>query len=327
MRQNDPPPAVWERRLSPLQPAPHVRAHGRAPQSFKSGTVAIMGRPNVGKSTLLNLLVRYHLSAVSPRPQTTRHKILGVLTGDSYQITFLDTPGVPYRTRDNLNRRLVIGAMEALDEADLVVMMVEARPPADIETRLADELKRANKPAILAINKVDLVSKPELLPVMEQYSRLHTYLEIVPLSALQNDGVDALLAGIVRHLPEGEAVFPAEELTDRPEHFLVSEIVREQVFNALGEELPYSVAVEIDEFQEQSPQHGGKDYIRALLYVEKESQKGILIGRRGGMLKKIGVQSRQAIEALLERPVFLELWVKVYPKWRQDPAFLQRIGY
>ena len=304
----------------------------RAPKAkkaapFKAGAVAIIGRPNTGKSTLLNVFVKFKLSAVSPRPQTTRHKVLGIATTDRYQIAFLDTPGIPYRAQDELNRRLLTRAVEALDEADLVVMLVEPRPPGDIERRLVEELKKTGKPAILAVNKIDLVKKPDLLPVMDAYSRLHPFLEIVPISALMADGLDVLLEAVLGHLPEGEPQFPPEEITDRTERFLASEIIREQVFNIYAQEVPYAVAVEVETFRERDEEHGGKDYISATLYVQKDSQKGILIGRGGEMLKKIGTQARQAIEALLQRPVHLELWVKVYPHWSKDKAFLQRIGY
>ncbi|MSQ22774.1 MAG: GTPase Era [Dehalococcoidia bacterium] len=294
---------------------------------FHCGTVSIAGRPNVGKSTLMNILIDFKLSAVSPKPKTTRHKILGVLTDEDYQVAFLDTPGLPSRRHDELDRRLLSSSLEAIHEADLVVMVVEPKPPGEIEHRLIGELRGESKQAILAINKIDLVKKPELLPVMEAYARLYPFLEIVPISAVQPDGVDTLLNLIVRHLPEGEPLFAPDDVTDRPERFLAAELIREQVFNSYAQEVPYAVAVEIDTFQEQSQEHGGKDYISAILYVERDSQKAILIGRGGAMLKEIGTQARQGIEALLERPVHLELWVKVYPDWQMDRAFLLRLGY
>lgn len=292
--------------------------------------MAIVGRPNVGKSTLLNLLVKSKLSAISPKPQTTRHKILGILTGDTteaYQAAFLDTPGVPFRASMELDNLLISRILESLQEADIAVMMAEPKPPADLEQKLIAEIKRLGKPAILAINKIDLVKKPELLPIVEEYSRLHSFLEIVPLSALKMDGVETLLDAIVRHLPEGQPLFPSDELTDRPERFFAAEIIREKVFNTYGQEVPYAVAVEIDDFKERAEEQEGKDFIKAILYVEKDTQKTILIGRRGEKLKKIGSAARKEIEELLGRPVYLELWVKVYPGWRKDKAFLQRIGY
>lgn len=294
---------------------------------FKSGTVAIVGRPNSGKSTLLNLLLKFKLSAISPKPQTTRHKILGIITGDDYQVAFFDTPGMPFKASYELDRLLVARALEAIREADLAVLMVEPKPPADIEQRLIEELRRLDKPAILAINKIDLVKKHELLPVIEEYSHLHGFMEVVPVSALKMDGIDSLMDAVVKHLPEGTPLFSPEEVTDRPERFLVSEIVREAVFNTYGQEVPYAVAVEIDEFRERSEEPDVKDFIRAILYVERDSQKAILIGRGGEKLKKIGEQARRDIESLLGRGVYLELRVKVYPKWRKDKAFLQRIGY
>jgi GTPase len=294
---------------------------------YRTGTVAIVGRPNVGKSTLLNGLIGFKLSAVSPKPQTTRHRILGVLTGENYQVAFLDTPGLPFNLDDELNRRLLARLWEAVKEADVVVMMVEPSPPADLELGLIGQLKRSGKPCLLVINKIDVVKKPDLLPVINAYNGLYPFLEIVPVSALKSEGVEDLLPAIVKHLPEGEPAFPADELTDRSERFLASEMVREQVFHAYAQEVPYAVAVEIEQFREGSEEHGGKDHICAVLYVERESQKAILIGKGGQLLKKVGTRTRQQIEEVTGRPAYLELLVKVYPKWRKDRAFLQRIGY
>ena len=297
------------------------------PNPFKAGTVAIIGRPNVGKSTLLNQIVRFKLSGVSSRPQTTRHKILGVLTGDSYQAAFLDTPGMLVRTPDDLNRYLVSRVSEALEESDLIVLLVEPRNPGDIERRLVEELGQLGKPTILTINKIDRVRKSMVLPVMEEYNGLHPFKEIVPISALQMDGVDRLLELIVGHLPQGKPMFAPETLTDRTESFLVSELIREKVFQMYGQEVPYSTAVEIDSFDEESEEHGGKDYLSATIYVEKVNQRKILIGQGGQALKKVGIEARQDIEELLGRPVHLEMWVKVKPRWRKDTAFLKELGY
>ncbi len=294
---------------------------------LRVGTVAIIGRPNVGKSTLMNTLLEYKLSAVSPKPQTTRHNILGVLSGEHYQVIFLDTPGIPLKPGDELNRRLLGRAFDSLQEADLVLMMAEPKPPADIERTIISRIKRARKPSVLALNKVDLVEKTALLPVIDEYSKIGPFLEIVPVSALKRDGLNVLLEALVRHLPEGEPVFPPDEFTDRTERFLAAEAIREQIFKLYAEEIPYSVAVEIDDFKEQSPEHGGKDYIAATLYVEKDSQKAIVIGKGGEMMKRLGMRVRQQLESTLGRPLYLELWVKVYPHWRKDRAFLNRIGY
>lgn len=293
----------------------------------KAGLVAIVGRPNVGKSTILNLLLNFKLAIVSPKPQTTRHKILGVLSGEGFQAMFLDTPGMLRQPRDELDHRLVRRAIECIDEADLVVLVVEPFKPGDIELRLIQAIKSRSKPTILAINKVDLVKKPELLPIMDEYNNLYNFLGIVPLSALRQDGIDILLNLLITHLPAGEPLFGPEEVTSHSERFLVAELVREQVCHLYGEEIPFDTAVEIEEFREASPERGGKDYIRATIYVNKDSQKGILIGSGGALLKQVGVRAREQIEAMLGRSVYLELWVKTYPKWRKDPAFLKRLGY
>ena len=314
------------RALKPKAPR-KPRAKKEAAPLFRAGTVAIVGRANVGKSTLVNLLIKYKLSAVSSKPQTTRHKILGVLTGEVYQVVLFDTPGMPYKTTDVLDRRLVGVALAAMHDVDLVVMMVEGRAPGDVEHRIIRELKIDEKAAILAINKVDQGKKEALLPVMEAYSHLYPFLEIMPISALTGDGVDQLLRMVIDRLPEGQAMFEADDITDRSERFLTTEIIREQVFNAYAQEVPYAVAVELEDFREASEDHGGKDYVNAVLYANKDSQKAILIGKGGQMLKTIGTNARARIEELLERPVHLELWVRVFPQWRKDKAFLERIGY
>jgi GTP-binding protein Era len=300
------------------------RGKGRGKLPFRAGAVAIVGRPNVGKSTLLNQLLQFKVSAVSPRPQTTRQNVRGILTGDGFQVVFLDTPGYLGRPAHLLDQRMVRLARDAVVEADLVVLMVEPRPPGDIEEMLMDLIAAERKPALLAINKVDtLRNKAELLPVMDEYSRRHPFREIVPVSALKADGLDLLLQLIVRHLPEGPALYPPEEVTDRSERSLAADIVREEVYHLYRQEVPYAVAVAIDEFRERDAEHGGKDYIRALVFVEREGQKGILIGKGGQALKQVGSRARQQLELLLGRPVFLELWVKVRPGWRKDPQFLR----
>jgi len=299
-----------------------MEARTEAP--FKAGMVAIVGRPNVGKSTLLNQLVHFKVSIVTPKPQTTRENVKAILTGDHFQIVFLDTPGYLAQPAHLLDQQMVRMARGALLEADLVVMMVEPRPPGDIELRLIKLIEADRRPALLAINKIDtLRNKAEMLPVIEKYSRLHPFLEIVPISALQADGLDLLLELMVKHLPEGAPLFPPDEVTDRSERSLVADIIREEVYMLYRQEVPYSVAVAIDEFREKDPEHGDKDYIRAIIFVEREGQKGILIGKGGRALKEVGTRARQQIEFLLGRPVYLELWVKVRPGWRKDPHFLK----
>ncbi|MBI4338099.1 MAG: GTPase Era [Chloroflexi bacterium] len=299
----------------------------RRQRAFRCGTVAIVGRPSVGKSTLLNAFLKFKLSIVSPKPQTTRHKLLGILNGKGYQAIFLDTPGFMERARDVLDTRMMRRILDAMDEADLVVLLAEPRPPGTVEERIAAELRKRQKTAILVINKIDRVAKPQLLPVIEAYSRLYQFEEIIPISALQQDGVDALLDMVVQHLPRGEAVFGPDDITDRTERFLAAELVREQVFRHYGKEVPYDVAVELESFRERAAEDAGKDYIQATIYVNRPSQKKILVGRDGEALKAVGTEARKAIEELVGRPVFLELWVKVRPGWRRIPGFLEQLGY
>ena len=295
--------------------------------AYRSGTVAIVGRPNVGKSTLLNVLLDYKLAIMSPKPQTTRHQLLGLLSGPGYQVAFLDTPGLMQRARDLLDRRMRSRVLAALHEADLAVLVVEAKPPGAIETRIMEALKEGRRPAILAINKIDRVAKPRLLPVIEEYLRRFPFLEAVPVGALARDGTALLLDRIVAHLPEAEPIHETDAVTDRPERFLVEELVREQLFHLYGQEVPYDTAVEVEEFRESSPEEGRKDLIRAVVYVNRQSQRHILVGRAGAALKEVGMRSRGQIEEMLGRPVFLELWVRVRPGWRQDEGFLRELGY
>ncbi len=295
--------------------------------SFKSGYVGIVGRPNVGKSTLMNGLLQTKLSIVTPKAQTTRSKVVGILTGENYQAVFLDTPGYVLNPQHELHRLMIRRIEEVIDESDLVVLMVEPYGIKKGDLTILDLIKDRQKKAILAINKIDTIRKDELLPLMDEWSKLYDFLEYVPISALKLDGVDLLLDLIVKHLPEGEPLYPEDYITDRPERFFVAEIIREKIFQYYRQEIPYATAVEIDEFVEQDPEHGDKDYIRAIIYVEHDSQKGILIGKGGEAMKRVGMQARQEIEMFLGRPVHLELWVKVRKNWRKDLNFVRRLGY
>jgi GTP-binding protein Era len=302
----------------------------------KAGYVAIIGKPNVGKSTLMNQLLRQKLSIVTPKPQTTRHRILGILNDKRGQILFLDTPGI-FRPRMELHERMVKSALRTLADADLLVVMVE---PFSVELngRLLSTLKKEKKPTLLAINKVDTVSKTSLLPIMEEYKEVHPFKEIIPISALKADGLDDLLQTIFENLPEGDPFYPEDTLTENPERFFVQEIIREKIFMRYGEEIPYSTAVVIEEFREalgdstdisdaEPPTRASKDFIRAIIYVEKESQKPILIGKKGESLKIVGSWARESIEEFLGRPVYLELWVKVRKNWRKKEGDLKEFGY
>jgi len=289
--------------------------------TMKSGYISIIGKPNVGKSTLLNRLLQTKLSIVSPKPQTTRHRILGILTEDEYQCCFLDTPGL-IKPHYLLQEMLVKQIKRSLEDADEVLWMTD---PWFKEKELPLEFKKVfnKKPTIAVINKIDLVSKDELLPIMNTIKK-SAVKEIIPVSALNGDGIEELKKAIFKYLPEGPFLYPAEDLSDAPERFFVAELIRERLFEFFKKEIPYSTCVLIDEFKERDK---GKDYIRAVIYVERKSQKGIIIGKNGAALKKIGEEARKKIEDFLGREVYLELWVKVKEKWRKDKKFLKEIGY
>ena len=292
------------------------------PGDFRSGFVALVGRANVGKSTLLNAMLGQKLAIVSPKPHTTRHKLLGVLHGEQFQAALLDTPGFLRKGRDQLDASMSRQLASALADADLAVLVVEPRPPGDVEEQLMAQLSAARTPAVLAINKIDEAAKQKLLPVIQRYSEAHSFSDIVPVSALTGDGVDVLLAQTAAHLPTQEPIFSDDVLTDRPLTFLCSEIIREKVFNLYAQEVPYDVAVEIDEYEERDGDE--PDLIRAIVYVDKQSQKQLLIGRAGQALKEVGVQAREEIEGIIEKRAYVELWVKVNPKWRRKAGFIQR---
>jgi len=292
---------------------------------FKCGYVPILGRPNVGKSTLANKLLKFKLSAVTKKPQTTRHRVLGILNGDGYQMILLDTPGILDPTY-RLQEYLVKAAMSTLSEGDVILLMTE--PKADTfsdRPELTDRLQSGGKPVVLAINKIDLVAKEELLPLIDHFSRLFGFAEIVPISALEDDGLDRLERVLAKYLPQGPPLYPQDEITDRPERFFVAEIIREKIFILYGEEIPYSTAVVIEEFKEREPP--AKSYIRAAIYVERNSQKGVMIGKGGAALKKLGQAVREEVEAFLGRAVYLELQVLVREKWRKKDSILRDLGY
>ncbi|HEX9654408.1 MAG TPA: GTPase Era [bacterium] len=293
-------------------------------QTFKVGYVAIVGQPNVGKSTLLNQLLNFKVSAVTKRPQTTRHQIRGILTGDNHQVMFFDTPGL-LQPKYKLQVAMVKAAQRALREADVVLFMVEAAAEPDSrDVAFLDEILSAGSKVILAINKVDRISKNEILPLIDFFNSSKNMATIVPISALKRDGLDDLKNEIIVALPEGIPRYAPDQVMDHPERFLVAELIREKIFQRYGEEIPYATNVVIDEFRENP---GGKDFIRAIIIVERKTQKGILIGHQGDALKQVGQEARSEIELLLGRPVFLELWVKVREKWRQDEKALKEYGY
>jgi len=293
-------------------------------KTFKSGYVAIVGKPNVGKSTLINDFLGCKLSIVTPKPQTTRKKIMGVLTKEEYQIVFYDTPGI-MEPKYELQKYMVKKAYEAIEDADVVLLMAEPfEPPAEKDKEFFEKLSHLNIPVILAINKVDLVEKDSLIPILSAYDQRFKFAEIVPISALKGTNLDLMLNLVVKYLPEGEPFYPEDYMTDYNERFLASEIIREKVFEFYGEEIPYSTTVEIEEFKERE---AGKDFIKAIIFVERDSQKGIIIGENGKAIKRVGVIAREEIEKQTGRKVYLELWVKVMEKWRKDKSKLRKLGY
>jgi GTPase len=288
---------------------------------FRSGFVAIIGPPNVGKSTLLNSLIGEKVSIVTPKPQTTRNRIQGVKNLPHGQLIFIDTPGI-HETQQKLNRRLVKAAWGALKECDVVLVMVEANQtqPGEDFSYARKGLTQAKKPVILVINKIDLVEKKALLPLIDTYRTLYPFQEIVPLCALKGSGVQELADCLLQYLPEGPQYFPEETYTDQPERFLVAEIIREKIFLRARQEIPYSTSVEINEFKVRDD---GVTLIRASIWVEKPSQKGILIGKQGKMLKEIGTSAREEIERLLGEKLYLELWVTVKKNWTANETMIR----
>ncbi len=289
---------------------------------MKSGYVAIIGEPNVGKSTLFNRLINTKISIVSDKPQTTRRKILGILTEDDCQCLFLDTPGI-FEPIYEFQEKMAVAAKEAIEQADILIWVIEPffRP----EKFPLGFLKFFDKRKLfIAINKIDLIRKTDLLPAIEKI-KVYNAEGIFPISALNGLGIDELKKAIIDNLPEGPFFYDADQISDQPERFFVSELIQEKLFIYLKKEIPYATCVIIEEFREREEEK--KIYIRATIYVEKESQKGILIGRKGNLLKKIGSEARKEIESFLGKGVYLDLWVKVKEKWRKDPKFLRELGY
>jgi len=295
-----------------------------SPKNFRSGLVALIGRPNAGKSTLLNRLVGEKIAAVSNKPQTTRHKIKGIVTTDEGQIVFVDTPGV-HKPGFLLNRRMMSAVHDAILSVDLVVLMRDASVSTGNGDRFVlDLIKAAAKPAVLVLNKIDKVKdKGKLLPLIESYSLEFDFAEIIPVSALKGQAVSELLDNIIKHLPEGEPLFNEDELTDQPLRNIVAEMVREKILRTTGEELPYVTAVITERWDESDPE---QLKIFCAIYVERVSQKAIVIGKGASKLKQIGIDARRDIETLLGRHVHLQLFVKVVDDWRNKERELDEMG-
>lgn len=290
----------------------------------RSGFVSILGRPNTGKSTILNAMVGSKVAIVADKPQTTRTSIQGVMTLPGAQVVFLDTPGI-HKSDSLINRRMMETVRAALDERDLLLLVADASRPYGEEDRHAvDLVRKAATPAVLVVNKVDLVQdKRELLPVIERYRELLDFADYVPVSAKTGDGMEELRKVIVERLPEGPAYFPEDHITDQPERFLGAELIREKILRETREEVPHSVAVIIDNWQDLPR----LSRVYATVLVEREGQKGILIGAKGGMMKRIGTMAREEMEALFGRRIFLDLRVKVQPGWRENPVFLNTLDW
>jgi len=292
--------------------------------NFRSGFVALVGRPNAGKSTLLNYLVGEKIAAVSNKPQTTRHKIQGIVTQENGQIVFVDTPGV-HKPGYLLNRRMMAAVHDAILSVDVLILLRDASVSTGNGDRFVlDLIKESGKPSILVLNKIDKIKdKALLLPLIEDYSKEYDFAEIVPVSALRGHAIDNLLAQIVKHLPEGERIFGEDELTDQPMRTIVAEMVREKIPASTGEEIPYVTAVVTERWDQTDP---NKPKIYCAIYVERDSQKGIIIGKGGAKLKKIGSEARADIEKLLGTKIYLQLFVKVVSDWRNQARELDEMG-
>jgi GTP-binding protein Era len=292
---------------------------------FKSGFIAIAGRPNVGKSTLLNAILGEKVAITSSKPQTTRNRITGIRNFEDGQFIFLDTPGI-HQAKTPLNRFMVRAATSTFGEVDLVLFLIEADRGYDPEDGLIIEsLREAGVPVFLVINKIDLVAKPKLLPLIDRFRGLHDFREIIPVSAASGDGVERLLELIREVLPEGPKLFPDELFTDNSERFIAAEIVREKILLLTHREIPYATAVTVDSFKED--EETNRIRIAATITVEKDSQKGILIGKGGRMLKEIGTQARLEMETFFAAKIFLELFVRVRKDWTKDARWLKEFGY
>ena len=295
-----------------------------ADQPFRSGFVAIIGRPNAGKSTLLNRILGEKIVITSDKPQTTRNRVQGIHNLPGYQIIFIDTPGI-HKATTQLNRFMVDQAMASLREVDGVIFLVDAAASTESQEALgADLFQGGGPPVILALNKTDLVDEERILRLLERFGKLPSFRAYVPLSAATGNGVDRLMMEVSALLPVGPQYFPDDILTDLPERFIAAEIIREKLFRLTHEEIPYSVAVVVESFKERE---NGLIAISAVITVERDSQKGIVIGRKGELLKRIGTEARKEIEELLQAKVFLELFVRVRKNWTDNPSMLKEFGY
>lgn len=296
-------------------------------KQFRSGYVSIIGAPNVGKSTLLNTILGQKLAIVTPKPQTTRNQIRGIVTTDTHQMIFVDTPGL-MDPKYRLQSEMVRTAYGALRDADVVLFVIDvARPNSEIEEEVIEQLSRKRTKTILVLNKVDLVEKPTLLPYFDEYRTKFDFVAMIPISALTKDGVPELLEQITTYLPPGPLYFPEDQLSDLPERFFISETVREKIMLITQREVPYATAVVVEEFEKRTRRNTDEIiYIRAIVYTEKQTQKQIIIGKGGKLIKRVGELARLDIERFLDSPVFLELYVTVKTDWRRDVVQIKELG-
>lgn len=290
---------------------------------YKSGYIAVIGKPNVGKSTIINYLLGEKLAIVTPRPQTTRNNILGILTTKTYQMIFIDTPGI-HKPKSLLGKHMVKQARASLNDADIVLFIIEAFGITEEDELVGNVLKYYTKPVFFLLNKVDIAQKDEILPIIDSAQNFHKFQEIMPISAIKGDNMDVLKQKLVELLPIGPQYYPEDQLSDKNERFFVTEIIREQALRYLQEEVPHSVAVKIEEMKDRTPT---LSYIKAIIYVERDSQKMIIVGKNGQQIKKIGEEARKKLENFLDRKIYLELWAKVSKDWRKNPAMLRTLGY
>lgn len=291
--------------------------------NYNSGYIAVIGKPNVGKSTIINHLMGERLAIVTPKPQTTRDNILGIHTTETYQMIFIDTPGI-HKPKTLLGKHMVKEARASLGDADIVLFVIEAFGLTQEDELVSQILKGFKKPVFLLVNKIDIVQKDEILPIIDEAQHMHSFQEVIPISATKGDNMDILKQKLIETLPIGPQYYPEDQLSDKNERFFVSEIIREQALRYLQEEVPHSVAVKIEEMKDRTPT---LSYIKATIYVERDSQKMIIIGKGGHQIKEIGQESRKHLEKFLGRKVYIELWVKVSKDWRKNPGVLKSLGY
>ena len=290
--------------------------------NHRSGFVNILGNPNVGKSTIMNAMVGEKLSIITPKVQTTRHRIMGIVNGDDFQIVYSDTPGI-LKPKYKLQESMMGFVNIALTDADIIIYVTDVTEKMDPEGEYIDRIRESGIPVIIVVNKIDLTNQDTLGQIVETWHQVFKGSEIIPVSALKNFNLDILLKSILEKLPEGQPYFPKDQLTDRHERFFASEIIREKILRYYQKEIPYSVEIEIESFREEK----GLSSIRAIINVARESQKGIIIGHKGQMLKRVGTEARKDMEDFFGRKIFLELYVKVLKEWRDKPTMLKRFGY